>query len=257
MNPTRYRQIVETESNERLNNIERETISKDQKHSLYVAKRMYQKKLSREVAVEGRACMQKIVGKGRDTHTTGLASSLSEDKSITEGRSGGSGEFTPYVTDQKVGEQDSTCSLVSQEDVVKNMDTVTGKGNDLSVDDRTQKVTVVEIQDVNITTNKALSKDERVDIPEDCYFADLSPLNIDVEVKREVAEENVREGASLKRFTPDEDKYLEHKYGSSNWNQILKDKEYMFSPSRTRESLRLRAKTLRLLKIKQNKTNKC
>ena len=79
VNPTRYRQIVETESNERLNNKERETISKDQKHSSYVTKSLYQKKLSREVAIEGRACMQKIVGKDRDTHTTALASSLSEE----------------------------------------------------------------------------------------------------------------------------------------------------------------------------------
>ena len=81
--------------------------------------RLYQKNLSREVAVEGKACMQKIVWKGRDTHTTTLASSLSEDKSIIDGRSDGGGEFTPYVTDQKVGEQDSSCSSVSQEDVVK------------------------------------------------------------------------------------------------------------------------------------------
>ena len=132
-----------------------------------MVKRLYQKKLSREVAVEGRACMQKIVGKGSDTHTTALASYLSEEKSITEGRSGGGGEITPYVTDQKVGEQNSSCSSVSQEDVVKNMDTVTGEENDLSVDDRTQKVTVVEIQDDNITTNEALPKDERADIPED------------------------------------------------------------------------------------------
>ena len=66
--------------------------------------------------------MQKIVGKGRYTHT--IASSLSEE---SEGRSGGGGEFTPYVTDQKVGEQDSSCSSVSQEDVVKNTDTVTGE----------------------------------------------------------------------------------------------------------------------------------
>ena len=57
VNPTRYRQIVETESNERLNNKERGTISKDQKHSSYVAKRLYQKKLSRGVAVEGRESM--------------------------------------------------------------------------------------------------------------------------------------------------------------------------------------------------------
>ena len=63
------------------------------------------------------------------------------------------------------------------------MDTGTGEENDLSVDDRTQKVTVVEIQDDNITTNEALPKDERADLPNDCYFAELSPLNIDVEEK--------------------------------------------------------------------------
>ena len=73
VNPTRYRQIVESESVAQLTGKEREVISKDQKHSSYVAKRIYQKRLSRDVAVEGRACMQKMVGEGRDKHTTLLA----------------------------------------------------------------------------------------------------------------------------------------------------------------------------------------
>ena len=78
VNPTRYRQIVETESKELLSDKDQETISKDQKHSSYVAKRAYQKTLCRDVAVNGRECMQKLSGKGRDDHTNALATSLSK-----------------------------------------------------------------------------------------------------------------------------------------------------------------------------------
>ena len=53
VNPTRYRQIIESESAERLTREEMEAVSKDQKHSSYVARRIYQKKLSREVAEQG------------------------------------------------------------------------------------------------------------------------------------------------------------------------------------------------------------
>ncbi len=52
VNPTRYRQIIESESADRLTPEEMEAISKDQKHSSYVARRIYQKKLSRDVAAQ-------------------------------------------------------------------------------------------------------------------------------------------------------------------------------------------------------------
>ena len=76
INPTRYRQIVETESSVVLTSKEREVLSKDQKHSSYVAKRSYQKQLSREVAMEGRTCMQKMVGSSGNQHTKDLAASV-------------------------------------------------------------------------------------------------------------------------------------------------------------------------------------
>ena len=78
VNPTRYRQIIESESAERLTPTEMDAISRDQKHSSYVAKRIYQKRLSRDVAAQGKSCMQKIVGAERDKHTKHLASSLGE-----------------------------------------------------------------------------------------------------------------------------------------------------------------------------------
>ena len=77
VNPTRYRQIIESESAERLTTEEMKAISADQKHSSYVAKRIYQKKLSRDVALQGNTCMKKITGKVRDEHTKEMASLVS------------------------------------------------------------------------------------------------------------------------------------------------------------------------------------
>ena len=101
INPTRYRQIVETESSVHLTTQERETISKDQKHSSYVAKRSYQKYLSRQVALEGRACMQKIVGVERDQHTKTLASSINLQADVIDAP-GPSNEQTTSMTSSKV-----------------------------------------------------------------------------------------------------------------------------------------------------------
>ena len=65
INPTRYRQIIETESSERLTRQQQEIVSEDQKHSSRVAKIFYKKKQSRRVAIEGRKCMDKMTGQVR------------------------------------------------------------------------------------------------------------------------------------------------------------------------------------------------
>ena len=52
MNPTRYRQIIETESSNCLDNEEQEWISEDQKHSSHMARMCYQNKRSRNVALK-------------------------------------------------------------------------------------------------------------------------------------------------------------------------------------------------------------
>ena len=77
IHPTRYRQIIETESGARLDQSEQDIISKDQKHSSNVAKRIYKKVLSRDVALKGLKCMEKISGLGRQEHSRELALSLS------------------------------------------------------------------------------------------------------------------------------------------------------------------------------------
>ena len=60
VHPTRYRQIVETESEERLNAEDQMYISEDQKHTSNVAKVHYKKSHSRIVAEKGRIAMDKL-----------------------------------------------------------------------------------------------------------------------------------------------------------------------------------------------------
>ena len=59
---TRYRQIVETQSLDALNDKEHRVLCEDQKHSSDVAKVHYQKRRSREVAVKALECLQKLQG---------------------------------------------------------------------------------------------------------------------------------------------------------------------------------------------------
>ena len=62
IHPTRYRQIVETQSLNELTSEEQRIFSEDQKHSSAVAKVHYQKQRSREVALKGHECLQKLQG---------------------------------------------------------------------------------------------------------------------------------------------------------------------------------------------------
>ena len=62
IHPTRYRQIVETQSLNQLNSTEQRILSEDQKHSSAVARVHYQKQRSREVATKGHKCLQKLQG---------------------------------------------------------------------------------------------------------------------------------------------------------------------------------------------------
>ena len=62
IHPTRYRQIVETQSINLLTRKEQRILSEDQKHSSAVARVHYQKQRSREVAVKAHECLQKLQG---------------------------------------------------------------------------------------------------------------------------------------------------------------------------------------------------
>eukprot|EP00112_Aurelia_sp_Birch-Aquarium-sp1_P021084 Seg5583.2 transcript_id=Seg5583.2/GoldUCD/mRNA.D3Y31 product="hypothetical protein" protein_id=Seg5583.2/GoldUCD/D3Y31 len=60
VHPTRYRQILETESSRKLSAEEQDMVSRDQKHSSQVARTYYQKRISREIATSAKRAMKKL-----------------------------------------------------------------------------------------------------------------------------------------------------------------------------------------------------
>ena len=90
IHPTRYKQIIETQSAEFLLPREQKWISEDQKHSSNVARVHYQKKRSREVAMRGRWCMEKLVVESKNMdkqyekiqHSSAVRDDVRQDTSI-------------------------------------------------------------------------------------------------------------------------------------------------------------------------------
>ena len=62
IHPTRYRQIVETESSAILDLDEQQWISEDQEHSSKLTRTQYQKRRSQDIAVKGQSCLKKLRG---------------------------------------------------------------------------------------------------------------------------------------------------------------------------------------------------
>ena len=84
IHPTRYRQIVETESAKKLSLEDQKIITLDQKHSAQVARIYYQKNTSRRVAVDGQISMKKLLGGSSDTSDSLIKSMLFSEKSESE-----------------------------------------------------------------------------------------------------------------------------------------------------------------------------
>ena len=84
IHPTRYRQIIETESAEKLSLEDQTNISLDQKHSSQVARIYYQKNPSRRVAVDGQISMKKLLGGSRDTSNSLIKFMLFSEESESD-----------------------------------------------------------------------------------------------------------------------------------------------------------------------------
>ena len=285
VNPTRYRQIIESESAERLSTEEMKAISADQKHSSYVAQRIYQKKLSRDVAVKGKTCMAKITGVKRDEHTKEMASLITDEPvemeddhdSMAEGDSIVDNATSPTVTSDEVEEVLSVLSLTEQtpkeeeeeeeeEDngerfdidqaipFVNKLASAGREGKSESSGEGKSPSTVAPKYHEAATSSQSTRarRSGKSDMPK---ASDMS-----AEVKREVAEDAVDHGLVQKRFSPEEDSALKEgikKYGLGKWSVMLKDKTLNFHSARTRDAIRVRADTLGLTnKKKKKKINK-
>ena len=255
INPTRYRQIVETESAEKLDPAEREIISKDQKHSSDVAKLCYRKQLSRDVATRGKQCMAKIVGEARTETTEQLANIISDinknsmefDQSVIDKARNilqpiVVGDTITPVADKLCGETSNTTMLLHN-DV-----------NSFEPDVNPEQIDVM-ITGSRSGEYKGSRKAKIASVTPCSSSSQVKAITNDVEVKKEEAQQQLRSSGKSKRFTLDEDRYLNlgmEKYGKGSWSLILNDSNFNFHSSRSRDSLRMRAETLRHKKRKSN-----
>ena len=257
VNPTRYRQIIESESAERLSPEEMDFMSKDQKHSSYVARRIYQKKLSRTVALQGKSCMEKITGDKRDQHTREMANLLCHEAQGSDHEENASTEVnvdveevlmvtnTANYEDAKEEEEDCQVLLSPSTNV---MDDVVSLDIDSDPVDDSTPSTSNNIEDTKEVIPTRSTRSSQLEMPL------LSTMTI--EVKKETALNEVKEGQIQKRFCSNEDAALREgvkKHGLGKWAVMLKDKTLNFHPSRTRDSIRMRAVTLGLSKKKKKK----
>ena len=244
INPTRYRQIVETESALVLGEKERETMSKDQKHSSQVARRIYQKRLSRDVATEGRACMAKLTGTEGECHTKDLADSLIN---LTDKSCSSKSNIQPITSEDVTDDEEVQLLEKDEVDVTTEPDVVNDSDNNIGSQ-------ILQEREDQVGSNQNAEQesivDDKIEAVPTSSISSLPGKVIDLfekEVKKEDLENSIN--PKTKRFTEEEDKFIKRgieKYGFGNWKRILVDPEYTFHESRTRDTLRMRAKTLRL-----------
>lgn len=212
INPTRYRQIIETESSERLSREEQEFISEDQKHSSTVAKIFYKKKKSRKVAIEGKKCMDKMTKQFRSGININVMQMFNEfDSSVIE----------------------KSRSLIEQGQFSGHSSQAKEVVNDVNLD-----------QEEDVNPYEPINLDDSTDLTISPTQPPTLITHDDVVVKKEVVDliTTKKVGKNIK-FTMEEDRQLKlgiERHGKS-WTSILKDKEFQFHSSRTRDSLRMRA----------------
>jgi hypothetical protein len=264
VNPTRYRQIIESESAERLTPDEMNAVSKDQKHSSYVAKRIYQKKLSRAVAAQGRSCMEKIVGVERKAHTREIASIINdvqssdlptvtpEDGPSTSGSNTGNDveEILSIISGTTLHAKDEAeLSFSDEEGEIESSLIPSSSTDTMKTETNTSVVGLksMSVAPVTRSTRRTTQKDQ------------TATEEMELEVKKELVEGEVASPLCQRRFCPKEDSALKEgikKYGLGKWSVMLKDTSLNFSSSRTRDALRMRADTLGLSKNKRKNRKK-
>ena len=251
INPTRYRQIVETESAEKLTRNEQEIISEDQKHTSTVAKVYYKKKQSHKVALEGKRCMEKLVGDARDQSNSEITKLLSEleenannfDQSVLNKAA----EIINYPTGVLSSSSSTTATSTANQINEIDLETaVIGEDNHSNSNNPYLPIQLEE-EDRNedLTITNSIPGFQLNSIAPSYSIEEISAS---VKVKKETASTSIGRATRNTRFTSQEDQYLKEgikKYGFKNWSLILKDKKFQFHSSRTRDSLRMRADSVK------------
>ena len=176
--------------------------------------RSYQKQLSRTTAEKGEECISVLTGPERELHTAEIAKALNAED-VLETNDDELEITIPQIT---IISDDTTLSGTSS-----------GDTSDVAAVMAKMADPVVLVKPIALTENGSSTL-----ITSD-----------DIEVKKEELEEPKKVS-----FTEEEDKYLRDgckKYDKSvtKWADILKDPAYKFHPTRKRDTLRCRAKTLK------------
>ena len=128
VNPTRYRQIIETASSDFLSIKDQSLISLDQKHTSNVAKVHYQKKRSREVAQKAMNCMEKLIQGSQNENRKSLEISGNESEegetqeinaSQEEVEEGQASVIEPPSTRKSVYERNVNCNMETRQNQTK------------------------------------------------------------------------------------------------------------------------------------------
>ena len=211
IHPSRYRQIVETESVKNLTKEEQDVVSQNQKHSSVVARVHYQKQHSRDLAKKGQECMKKLQGVKGEQVEQYIQSKLCDfdDSSADVQLSESVEDQNLPIDNNELGDFDDSSANVQLSE---------------SVEDQTLPIDKSDnAKKVNIPTDN--TKDQRLferEIPK--------PLSKPTRL----------------RFTSEEDKNLKAgllKHGNGHWTAILKDKQLKFQSGRKADSLRKRAES--------------
>ncbi|XP_066930255.1 uncharacterized protein [Clytia hemisphaerica] len=260
IHPTRYRQIVETASADRLSKSEQEIISEDQKHSSDVAKVHYKKKQSRIVATQGQKCMEKMLGAARTDQQEAISEVIRDLTSISKSSS------SPMNPNQMAGPSSSNNANSSATPFIVETDEENFESNNLDAQCREVNNIMQRVQNMcSSVGNSNASPDDSTDVQMEIISSvkastpvrsqkrpmyDKTKISNSVTVKREIASKEA--GNKKVKFSPMEDNMLLKgikRHGDKNWAAIIRDKAFDFHQSRTRDSLRVRADSAAFKKL--------
>jgi hypothetical protein len=260
VHPTRFRQIVETSSSERLSPQDQDIVTADQKHRSNVARLSYKKKLSREVATKGKECMKKMLG-------TNLSDSTAEiDRVLSSDSTNGNVPALPEIMTSLAESMDSIDeAVIEKTKEILSVSTASSKSPNCTIDVATTSVDVQRIEEASVMIDPISNLTSSPDVE---YTGEVKgdgtapPIKVDsdpelptwpsssqpiVDVKVEESTSSIaRARKETVKFVQTEDEALISgvmKYGHGQWGKILADSSLQFNPCRDRDALRSRWKS--------------
>ena len=195
---------------------------------------------SRRVAIEGRRCMDKMIGDSRQD----IINVLSDIEAINSKFDEQFLQSTQSLLDN--AEEQQSCSNPNKDSQLdENLIQKTKSLLTIAPEEGprcSNSLMDTEISDLAITksTNCLINNGQLM------ANHSVQDISKSVKVKKEVVSAVTKKITKNNKFTEEEDVFIRkgiEKYGNKAWAAILKDPNFHFHPSRTRDALRMRADT--------------